>query len=475
MPKDKSIRDPVHNFIVVPEKYKLLNLIDNEFIQRLRWISQTPLEQFVYPGGTNTRFEHSLGCMYLAGIAAKTLWSFSDNNKVFSPVREFLKEAGSSRDTFIKSAMITGLLHDVGHSPFSHIVEFVSDYDHEKVGYFIAKHLLKKHKKCKKWVLDALDKDKPLKDINPVSSVLRTLIDGPIDIDKGDYLLRDSYHCGVTYGNYGQHRIWRNLAIVGGDEGKPVVGITEKAAHEAYHLLVSRFHMYKSVYQHHTRAKTDALLRFAFKFSALHDSSGEIFIPVKDESFFLNDNKKREFLFWNDGAVLNSLNKMKVSGSSDVLRDILDKILKRKLPIESKIFSTITKKIPSGQKRAVRKQLGKELNTIYEFANKICEKEGKAVAIPYYDILEEPFQGEDLLEIKVYNEKKKASIRLAEFLGFNKEVLLSNALKNESLFYATLVIKMFTYKENGIEILSRYKKRYLKKWKDMEKKMRGIF
>ena len=120
------IRDPIYNYIELPISIK--PLVDHPLVQRLRWISQLPLEQMVYPSAQHSRFEHSLGVMYLAMQAAITLLNDEISYRILRQAKEEdsitrgISEEEFKR-TFIISAGIIGLLHDVGHGPFSHTLE----------------------------------------------------------------------------------------------------------------------------------------------------------------------------------------------------------------------------------------------------------------------------------------------------------------------------------------------------------------
>lgn len=147
----KRIRDPLYGFIQVDNDD--LKLIDHKLVQRLRWVSQLPLEQLVYPSAKHSRFEHSLGVMHLAGIAAGNLVRNSKKRfKEAARAHEILREHSfkSQRDIFVRCARWAGLLHDVGHAPFSHTLEDACrffgqadfEYDHEFYGAFLARRIL---------------------------------------------------------------------------------------------------------------------------------------------------------------------------------------------------------------------------------------------------------------------------------------------------------------------------------------------
>ncbi|RKZ27363.1 hypothetical protein DRQ20_00615 [bacterium] len=323
------VRDPIYNFIEIPREF--ISLIDSEIFQRLRWISQTPLEQLVYPSVAHSRFEHSLGTMYLAMIAAVSLIRNSP-----ARLEAILKEDDAFRSLspkererqFILSAGAIGLLHDLGHPPFSHALEEACEYifedekhfyNHEIVSYYYARILLRQKKvKTTPWGEKALSvlKNKKSKEkikLSPVENLLLTLIDGPIDVDKGDYLLRDSYHCGTTYGLYDRDRLWRNIIITKDNQ----LGVHPKGAVEAWALRIARYRLGTGVYQHHTRNIIDAMLI-------------DILCGIEKECLPLiipDYRKKEKFLGWTEHTFLNALME---AGDSRTRRKV-ERLRKREL------------------------------------------------------------------------------------------------------------------------------------------------
>lgn len=184
-----ELRDPVHGFIYRSSLEQ--DIIDTPVMQRLRRIRQLAMAFLVYPGALHTRFGHSLGAMHLAGGLANRLIE------------------GKYED--IRAIRLAALLHDVGHGPFSHVSESIIDtfYDKEKVC------LGEDEKAHERITIGIIEHDPKLqnllspRDIRIITGILggtrgepffRNIISGPLDVDKQDYLLRDSYFCGVKYG-----------------------------------------------------------------------------------------------------------------------------------------------------------------------------------------------------------------------------------------------------------------------------------
>ena len=224
MMKDKIIRDPIYYDIYI--KGSEVSLIDTLEFQRLRNIKQTGLTYMVYPSATHTRFEHSIGTMHIAGEVSKGLEGI-DSHLI----------------------RIAALLHDIGHPPFSHSLE-IKGYNHE---YYTRKKIkrLDIENYSPKEVIDVLQYRGPE----------GSLIGGDIDVDRIDYLLRDSYHTGVAYGSIDYNRLIRCMVLF--EDTKPKLGILEKGIVAAESLLIARYQMYSSVYMHPTSRISETMLKNA--------------------------------------------------------------------------------------------------------------------------------------------------------------------------------------------------------------------
>jgi len=255
------VKDPVHNYIKLFEHEKCI--VDTPPFQRLRRILQLPTSQFVYPSATHTRFSHSLGTMHVAGVYAENLYSEL-------PER-------SERDRLVALARLLGLLHDIGHGPFSHTFE-----DHVLVRFGVnhevmGSKLIREHPELVKCLEDHVEKEynvtveqlakaveTPILEQWPLRSkvgdyselTLYYIIKGPYSADIVDYLLRDSYHTGA---NYGLGLDWARLAYhsrVVGDS----IALEYKARDVLDHLLLARLYMFKTVYYHKTSRAFDKLI-----------------------------------------------------------------------------------------------------------------------------------------------------------------------------------------------------------------------
>jgi HD superfamily phosphohydrolase len=239
------IRDPLWNNIRVDPLS--LALIDTPAFQRLRYVRQLGLAFYVYPGATHARFEHALGTYHLA---RRTLNLFEERSPFDS--------AGRDECRVVR---VAALLHDIGHYPFSHALEEIGTMHHEDV----ARPLI-----CSGPVADILRRelgpDSPERVVSLIrgesDSPLQGLISGSIDLDKLDYLRRDAFMCGVSYGEIDVDRLVNSLTLVPHpDTGAPVVGIVEKGLSALESLLFARYQMYRNVYWHHAVRSATAMYK----------------------------------------------------------------------------------------------------------------------------------------------------------------------------------------------------------------------
>jgi HD superfamily phosphohydrolase len=230
-----SFRDPLWNTISV-EPFAV-RLIDTPAFQRLRNVRQLGLAYLVYPGATHTRFEHALGTYHLARRALALL---EEQGALEGPARE---------DALIVRA--AALLHDIGHYPFSHALEEIGALHHEEV----ARQLVTAGPLAG-LLTSTIGADAPARVIALVrgesASPLQGLISGSLDLDKIEYLRRDAFMCGVTYGAVDADRLLHSLTVVRDPEsGTERIGIIEKGLAALESLLFAKYQMYRNVYWHH--------------------------------------------------------------------------------------------------------------------------------------------------------------------------------------------------------------------------------
>ena len=228
--KKKFIRDSVYGDINL-NKFEV-SIMDMPQFQRLRRIKQLGLISLIYPGANHTRFEHSIGTMNLGSKLAEELELEKDE---------------------IELIRTSALLHDIGHGPFSHVSEGVLSVPHEKLTEYVIKNTSMK---------DLLEEKF---DVNEIVDIINgrghlgPIVSGELDVDRMDYLLRDSHNTGVAYGVIDYERIISNLKLENG------LILDIKGVQAAEGALVSRYFMYPSVYQHHTTRVVNSMFRRALK------------------------------------------------------------------------------------------------------------------------------------------------------------------------------------------------------------------
>lgn len=264
------IRCAVHGFIHYSSAERLV--IDHWIFRRLRYIRQLALTELIYPGASHTRFEHSLGVMEMATRIFDRL--AEDNGAqmeaVFSEV-EVLQEAPMARARQV--CRLAALLHDTGHSCFSHAAEsvFHEGSDHESLTVAILKtpallgDLINQEffDGCAELTASLI---KPEPGEIPQVQILRDIVSGQVDADRSDYLLRDSHHCGVDYGRFDHRRLiecltgWQDE-----DSGELVIGIKRDGIHSFESLILARYQMNTQVYYHRLRRIYDYYLEQFFR------------------------------------------------------------------------------------------------------------------------------------------------------------------------------------------------------------------
>lgn len=231
--KKKIVNDPVHGFISIPNEL-LFDLIEHPYMQRLRWIKQLGLTLLVYPGATHTRFQHSLGCMHLMSDAVSTL-----RNKGHIITEE---EA--------EAVHIAILLHDIGHGPFSHILEstIIKGTSHEKLSLLFMQQLNIEFDGKLSLAIKIFTNQYHKK-------FLHQLVSSQLDMDRLDYLERDSFYTGVSEGVISSDRIIKMLNVVNDNLVVEVKGI-----YSIEKFLIARRLMYWQVYLHKTALVAEQML-----------------------------------------------------------------------------------------------------------------------------------------------------------------------------------------------------------------------
>ena len=235
----KIFNDPIHGFISVP-KGVILRLIDHPFVQRLRRIKQMGLGYLVFPAAEHSRFSHAIGAMELA---QRVLNNLREKDTTISPAE-------------YEGTLIAVLLHDVGHGPLSHTLEYnlIRDFHHEIMTLAVMRELNSQ-------MDGALDTAiRIFTDQYPKKPFLNQLIASQLDIDRLDYLKRDSFFTGVYEGSVGIDRILKTMRVHKGN-----VVIEKKGIYAIENYILARRLMYMQVYLHKTVLSADILLRNIFQ------------------------------------------------------------------------------------------------------------------------------------------------------------------------------------------------------------------
>ncbi|MCD6324468.1 MAG: HD domain-containing protein [Desulfurococcales archaeon] len=307
----KYVFDEVHGYIPLDELER--RLVDTPTFQRLRRIKQLAQAWLVYPGAVHTRFSHSLGVMHLMGkIAGK------------------LADAGLIRKDDLRLLKIAALLHDVGHTPYSHAIE----------SYFKVRYGLK-HEVIGSWIIT---EDPYIKDvlreygIEPfeVSAIIRgrhreasynMLMSSDMDVDRLDYLLRDALHTGVKYGVIDIERIVQTITL----DPEGYIAFPQKAVQAVEAFYIARLHMYRSVYYHKTIAGYQLLIQEIYRQMAETKEIRDFLKPFTDPEGIRKAISEGNLYLWDDffiGGLMNLILGQKLG--DEALRELIKLYLGRR-------------------------------------------------------------------------------------------------------------------------------------------------
>jgi uncharacterized protein len=269
--KKKILNDPVYGFITIPSEL-LYDLVEHPYFQRLRRIKQLGMSEYVYPGALHTRFHHALGAMHLMGQAIQTLRG----------------KGHLITDDECEAAQIAILLHDVGHGPFSHVLEccFLEDVPHEEVSLLLMKDLNRQFGGRLSLAIQIFDG-------TYARPFFHQLVSSQLDMDRMDYLNRDSFYTGVAEGTIGADRIIKMLDLVDDQlvvEAKGILSIEN--------FLNSRRIMYWQVYLHKTSICVESMLIQVLRrarFLARQGAGDALFTSPAFRLFLENDVTLTEF------------------------------------------------------------------------------------------------------------------------------------------------------------------------------------
>ncbi len=313
--------DAVHGYIEIEEWAK--KIIDSNLFQRLAHIRQLTSAQYVFPGAQHTRKIHSIGAMH---IASKYIRSILNSKKTTLNLSNFEKEEMTMH------VELSALLHDIGHGMFSHSFDstiYSQMYPDVHKGHDVHRHILLPY--FKKYI--DFDEEK-VKDIwdNKVKH-LSAIINGPVSCDRGDFLKRDSYFCGINYGIFDMDRIIANTWFDKNEKGDIVLVYDSKIVPSIIQGLSSRLYLYSEIYLHKNVIAASILI--------------ELMILEASKVFDYVSRTKdiEEFIYMNDGSVFHEILSSR-GPSLQEARRYAKLLYERKLP---KMISE-EKKIYKGQK-----------------------------------------------------------------------------------------------------------------------------
>jgi HD superfamily phosphohydrolase len=322
----KLFRDPLYDYISIDrDKYAwLLDLVNCPELQRLRFISQLGLCQFTYPGSTHSRFSHSLGVMHLMMECLAHLRR--DHPRCFGPLDE-------------EALLAAALLHDIGHSPFSHATERIFG-DHEARGVAIVRDPSSEtHKVLSKYAQGLPAKVAGLMEKGSQAPFWqRSLISSQLDLDRLDYLRRDSLYSGAEYGNFDCFRITHTMELrkktIEGRQQELFVVWPDRSKFAIEEYLFSRFYMYQSVYFHHTTRGYEGLLeriltRARDLAQGSHDFTTQLLAPLRVLAHPEETHSPRDFQGLTDHVLLAQITLWQES-KDKILQDLCQRFLARK-------------------------------------------------------------------------------------------------------------------------------------------------
>jgi HD superfamily phosphohydrolase len=354
LPKLKIINDPIYGFITIPNKL-IFDLMEHKYFQRLRRISQMGFSYIVYPGAHHTRFHHALGAMFLMQKAVQVI--LSKGVEISEKEEEAL--------------YVAILLHDIGHGPFSHAMEnsIVENISHEQISLLFMEALNRKFNKQLTLAIQIFKDEHPRK-------FLHQLVSGQLDMDRLDYLKRDSFYTGVPEGTVNAQRL---IAMLNVKDDKLVV--EEKGIYSVENFLVARRLMYWQVYLHKTGIVAEQLLVRVLKRAKQLSAQGVVLPASISLKFFLNNNINSNdfsdevldtFSKLDDYDIISAM-KMWVGSDDFVLKNLSKMLLNRdllKVKVKSKPFSI--QKIKEKRKNLIEKfNISEEEASFFVFYGKL--------------------------------------------------------------------------------------------------------
>lgn len=343
MGREFRLRDPVHDFVRLHGDE--VKLVASPIFQRLRGIKQLALASLVYPGALHTRFDHSLGVCHVAGLLGEQL-KLSEEEIVL--------------------VWRAALLHDLGHGPFSHVSENLlewyadrsklnPDQKKEKIHELVTARFIQSDPDVRRVLSDDM-RDQVVKLLadGHGQPALKAIVSGPLDADKQDYLLRDSYFCGVPYGVFDIHQFHRSFRLCGPDDEKELM-IDSDGIHAVEQYVLAKYYLTTNVYRHRVRLITDQMLVRAIRLGIDEENDEEL---RKLYAFDGSDEFYENYRQWDDARFTNTFGSAQVDTSP--CREMIARLRQRRLL--KRVFNSTLDDFESPELREVLTKVEKKEN-----------------------------------------------------------------------------------------------------------------
>lgn len=386
--KKKIVNDPVYGLINIPSEI-VYDIIEHRYFQRLRRIKQLGLTDYVYPGAVHTRFQHTLGAVHLISQAINVLKSKG-------------VEITNDEEEAVTLAI---LLHDIGHGPFSHTLEkrIIYDYNHEELSLIYMESLNKEFSGKLSLAIKIFKNEYDKK-------FLHQLVSSQLDVDRLDYLRRDSFYTGVSEGVISSDRIIKMLQV-----HNDQLVVESKGIHSIEKFLIARWLMYWQVYLHKTVVSAEQLLIKLFdRVGDLIDQKNSVYLSPELKYFFTEQVNSSEFnkmldhfSVIDDGDIF-SMAKIWVDSDDKVLSDLANRLLSRnlfKIEIQDQPFESA--RIDALKELAYRKMgLKHEELDYFVFTNHISKNaysalDDKIQILFKNDVIKDVAEASDMLNTSV--------------------------------------------------------------------------
>ncbi len=362
---ERIYRDPVHNIIALsdhrPDDALLIKLIDTREFQRLRHIRQLGLAHYTYQGAEHSRFTHSLGVMHLM---TRVLNRFREKQMISAEARVV--------------ARVAAMLHDLGHWPFSHVMEKVLHQNHESwTVKIIADPDTQAHK-----LLAAFEASLPEKIVAAIENKYRPafvgqLVSSQLDVDRLDYLLRDSLMTGAQYGNYDLEWLLQSLEV---DLENDRVYLAANGLYAAEEYLRARYYMFRQVYFHRTLRSAETVLQCIMRRAVELATTGQIgFLldhSVMQRVLTGQQLSVEDYLRFDDHDVMFHIKEWS-RDADPILQDLARRFVERRL------FKARDIDLPESERKALVAEAKQQIAAL-GFEPKYYLIEDRAADVPYY-------------------------------------------------------------------------------------------